>query len=201
VTLQHNLAQLMPPTDDLASLITRTADGDEVALAGLYDATCSQVYGLAVRILGDHPVAEEAASDVYMQVWRQAVRFDPNRGAPLGWLLTITRSRAIDRLRTHGKRQEMERDERENQTPAGDSDTAGPEQHAAVAEGRHIVCQALMRLSPHERRAIELAYFEGLSHTEIAAALDTPLGTVKTRIRTGMTRLRATLGSQAQALL
>ncbi len=179
------------------ALIERTARGDESALSALYDGTVSVVHGLALRILGDAAVAEEVTLDVYMQVWRQAVQYDSSRGAPLSWLLTVARSRAIDRRRA-GASQRAQTDP----LPAtvGLVSTApGPEEDTSIAERRRIVQGALTRLPAEQRQAVEMAYFTGLSHSEIAAALAEPLGTVKTRIRIGLSRLRdalAGLGGQ-----
>jgi RNA polymerase sigma-70 factor (ECF subfamily) len=187
----------MPPSDTLGDLIAGTADGDEEALAGLYDATAASVHGLALRILGDRHAAEEVTGDVYLQVWRQAERYDPARGTPLGWLLTITRTRSIDRLR----RQPGAVTPEPAETPRHVAVADDPEADAALAERRRLVQHALGRLAHGERRAIELAYFGGLSHTEIASATGAPIGTVKTRIRLGMMRLRQMLGGHARSLL
>ena len=198
---QHNLAVVMPRSEDLGALLARTAGGDEVALAELYDATSSHVYGLALRIVGDRPTAEEVTLDVFLQVWRQAERYDPARGATLGWLLTIARSRAIDRLRASGSRRQVERCQELNQNPGGPTQASAPEDLVGAADRQRLVQHALMRLSPEERQTIELAYFTGLSHSEISSTLGTPLGSVKTRIRTGMIRLRQVLGSTGRNLL
>jgi RNA polymerase sigma-70 factor (ECF subfamily) len=190
VTAGHSLAALEPRPDDLGGLIERTANGEEAALAALYDATASLVNGLALRVLGDRGSAEEVTGDVYLQVWRQAVRYDGTRGAPLAWLLTLTRSRAIDRLRTGAS-------QRARTAPI----EAALRVASAVRQRRQVVRSALTHLPAEQRRAIELAYFEGLSHSEIAATLGEPLGTVKTRVRLGMIRLRESLGSAGKDLL
>jgi RNA polymerase sigma-70 factor (ECF subfamily) len=183
----HSLAAAISPGPDWVSLIARSADGDESALAALYDATAGLVNGLAFRILGDATAAEEVTGDVYLQVWRQAGRYDPARGAPLAWLLMLTRTRAIDRLRA--RRAASVVPERIAPPVA----PSGPEDEASVSERRRLVQGALGRLPPEQRQVIELAYFGGLSQSEIAATVGQPLGTVKTRIRLGMLRLRHTL--------
>src|SRR5262245_2041204 len=175
-----------------AELVERVADGDMEALARLYDGTSALVYGLARRILGDTGSAEEVTEDVYLQVWRQAARYDATRGGTVRWLLPLARSRAIDRLRAGAS-------SRARHAPLEDAgevhDTApGPEHHAVAGERRTRVRTALGRLSDDQRQAVELAYFHGMTHSEIAAHLDAPLGTVKTRIRLGMEHLRAALG-------
>ena len=155
--------------------------------------------GLALRILGDAGAAEEVTADVYLQIWRRAVTYDPARGAPLGWLLTLARSRAIDRLRTGATRRM--RTERLRHAMAMPSNESGPEERSALSERRRLVRAALGRLPAEQRRTIELAFFAGLSHGEIADDLRQPLGTVKTRIRLGMMRLRQTLAEAGKGAL
>lgn len=179
------------PDPEPAALIARCARGDQAALASLYDATAAQVNGLALRILGDRDSAEEITGDVFMQVWRSAGSYDAGRGSPLAWLLTIARSRAIDRLRaTAGDRKQTAPLELGLRTPTGEP---GPEEMSSLAQRGRFVRAALDRLSREQREAIELAFYGGLSHNEIADALGAPLGTVKTRIRLGMGRLRDVL--------
>lgn len=176
-----------------AELIGRVAGGDEQALATLYDETSRLVYGLLLRVLNDAATAEEVLLDVYTQVWRQAASYSAERGAPLAWLTTIARSRAIDRLRS--RRVEQSRTEPLDTVlyrGASDEDVEG---EWAARETRKAVRAALDELSPEQREVIELAYFGGMSHSEIAAAKGQPLGTVKTRIRLGMTKLRESLGA------
>lgn len=180
------------PADEWSSLIERTASGDEAALARLYDTTVNWVHGLALRILGDRQAAEEVTSDVYLQVWRQATRYDPARGAPLAWLMTMTRSRAIDRARqTHPERAPVSLAHAQT-VP---SDRTGPEEGVALIERQRLVQTMLSTLPAEQRQTIELAYFRGLSQSDIATIMDAPLGTVKTRIRLGMERLRFALGT------
>ena len=170
------------------ALIHCVAGGDQTALAQLYDQTSRLVYGLALRILGDAGAAEEATLDVYLQVWRQAYLFDAARGNPVAWLMTLARSRAIDRLRSSAR---ARRQEEPLEAAAQTADAAcDPEQDAFVAERQRLIQAALDQLGPEQREVITVAYFSDLSHTEIAAHLGLPLGTVKTRIRLGMARLR-----------
>jgi RNA polymerase sigma-70 factor (ECF subfamily) len=178
-------------SDDWAGHVERVASGDADALARLYDGTASLVYGLALRVLRDAGGAEEITADVYMQVWREAARYDAVRGSAVRWLLTLTRSRAIDRLRAGAS-------QRARHAPLDEAaavhDTApGPEHAATEGERRRLVRAALARLSAEQREAIELAYFRGMSHSEIAAHLGAPLGTVKTRIRLSVDHLRNAL--------
>ncbi len=175
---------------EIAALIDRAAAGDQLAVSELYDATSRMVYGLVLRILGDEGAAEEVLLDVYMQVWRQAASYDARRGAPLAWLATIARSRAIDRLRAG--RQEWQR-ARSLETVSQQSTGENLEEATYVGELREVVRGALVTLSDEQREALELAYYGGLSHSEIAERLGQPLGTIKTRIRLGMMKLRALL--------
>ena len=173
---------------DWAALIGRVAEGDQSALTTLYDATSRLVFGLILRVVVDRSTAEEVLLDVYTQVWRQASTYDIKRGAPLAWLMTIARTRSIDRLRS-GKH---EHQNRESLDAIGEitSSTASPEADSVTAERRQRVRAALDTLSAEQREVIELAYYAGLSHSEIALKLGQPLGTVKTRTRLGMMKLR-----------
>lgn len=166
------------------------AAGDQAAMAELYDQTNALVYGLALRILADPSAAEDVMIEVYTQLWRQAATYDPARGSPSAWLLTLTRSRAIDARRARGR--DLAREPLE---AAGDpaSEMPGPEALTAAGERHRFVHGALAGLSAELRQLIELAYFAGMSHGEIAAALGQPLGTVKTRIRSAMMQLRERL--------
>ncbi len=173
---------------ELSGLISKTAQGDEEALGMLYDFTSSQVYGLALRVLDDPPMAEEVTLDVYMQVWKQANQFDVNRGKPIVWLAVLTRSRAIDRLRT-GQAERLHRETLDMVEEECDP-SENPEDSVVQTEQRGIVQQALASLSSEQREVIELAYFMGLSQSEISTKIGEPLGTVKTRARLGMMKLR-----------
>ncbi len=174
-------------------LIENVAVGDQQALASLYDATSRTVYGLLLRILSDAGAAEEVLLDVYTQAWRQAASFDARRGAPMAWLTTIARSRAIDRLRRgRAEREHTEPLESVAWTAASGDDVEGG---VRESETRALVRAALDELSPEQREVIEMAYYGGYSHSEIAAAKGMPLGTVKTRTRLGMMRLRELLAA------
>jgi RNA polymerase sigma-70 factor, ECF subfamily len=187
----HNAAEPHASGLDFAELIRQIAAGDQQALTALYDGTNKLVFGLTLRILGDRSVAEEVLFDVYTQVWRQASRYDPSRGGPLGWITTIARSRAIDRLRSDKPLQQE--DELSDTTASRETSAASPETNAAISEMREIVRGALDLLSAEQREIIELAYYSGMTQTEIAAHLNLPLGTVKTRTRLAMMKLRDTL--------
>jgi RNA polymerase sigma-70 factor (ECF subfamily) len=179
---------------DWAVLLRRIVNGDQSAVAELYDGTNTLVFGLAFRILGERAAAEDVVVEVYTQVWKQAQTYDAQRGTPLTWLLTVTRSRAIDALRA---RQRLRNTEPLETATNARADAPDPEEVSSLVERRRVVCHALDSLSAEQRQVIELAYFSDLSHTEIAEKLGQPLGTIKTRIRTGLLRLREVLGSLA----
>ncbi|HXG34937.1 MAG TPA: sigma-70 family RNA polymerase sigma factor [Bryobacteraceae bacterium] len=176
--------------------LQRVRAGDSEGLALLYDLTTPVLYPLVLRILGQAGAAEEVLLDVYLEVWRKAESFDRERGSAMSWLVMLARSRAIDRLRSRAG-------ERKREQPLPGKDVlrgiADPEQETLAAERRRIIVEALARLADGQREAIELAFYEGLTHAEIAERLGQPLGTVKTRIRSGMMRLRALLAGLAGA--
>jgi RNA polymerase sigma-70 factor (ECF subfamily) len=174
--------------DDPALLLRQVAGGDEAAFARFYDRFASLVFALALRLLRARPEAEDLLQDVFVQVWRQAAGYRPERGSPEAWLLTITRSRGIDKLRSIRRRDETMR-------PSTEASGAGAElgvveSGAGRSEAKLAVGGALAGLSESQRQVLELAYFEGLTQTEIATRLGEPLGTIKTRMRTGLARLR-----------
>ena len=178
----------------LAAVLQRVSLADQHALGELYDATSSAVFGLALRILNEQAAAEEVVVDVYQQVWTTAKRYDPQRGTVLAWLLTMTRSRAIDLLRARNRSGGTEPLEAAANIP---SSIPEPEEVSLAAERHRFVRAALESLNADQRQAIELAYFSGLSHSAIAIRLKQPLGTVKTRIRVGMIKLRVALSERA----
>jgi len=182
-----------PPVGDpgLARLVEGIRRGDEKSLAAFYDATSRWVYGLALKIVGEAAAAEEVVLDVFLQVWRRAASYQRERGSPESWLLAIARSRAVDRLRSGAA---IRRREEPLEAPF-DRASGGPDPRRVTAEEerRERVARALASLPSEQKRAIELAFFQGLTHREVAAALAEPLGTVKTRIRLGMMKLRETL--------
>jgi RNA polymerase sigma-70 factor, ECF subfamily len=173
------------------SLMARVEARDADALAELYDRHAGKLLGLARRILGDGGEAEEVLQEVFLFAWRSASSFDPARGQVVTWLLIATRSRAIDRLRARRPASRPELKSLED-VPASDSPAAADDVEAA-SSGRQweVICRsAVSQLPADQRRALELAYFEGLTHQEIAARTSTPLGTVKTRVRLGLMKLR-----------
>ncbi len=180
-----------------AELMARVRQRDPNALRALYDRHSSMVYGLGLRILRDATEAEDLTQDVFLHLWRRAELYDGERGVFLGWLVSLVRNRAIDRIRarrTHAKKADAYEAERQGDVAPRQQD---PNETAYVAELRHAVARALGVLPEPQRSALELAYFGGLSHSEIAEKLEAPLGTVKARIRQGMIRLRDLLGEFA----
>jgi RNA polymerase sigma-70 factor (ECF subfamily) len=175
-----------------ADCLRRCAEGDQSGLSALYDESSRYVYGLALRILRDTADAEEITIDVYAQVWRSAAAFVAQRGSVMSWLVTLTRSRAIDRLRTQAAKGRRKEDTLDTQFSLQDPSET-PEESAALVQERKRIRAALNQLPAEQRELIELAYYSGLSHSELASKLGQPLGTVKTRIRLGMMKLRELL--------
>lgn len=182
--------------DDLA-LMAAIAARDSTALSTLYDRHGATMFGLCTRILRDRSEAEETLGDVFLEIWNRADRYDPARATPLAYLLNLARSRALDRLRTVRRRQRVIVDAEaieEKAATGGPADPSiSPLETALSSETRTRVKRALDELQPSQRQALELAYFGGLTHTEIASTLGEPLGTVKTRIRQGLIQMRGAL--------
>ncbi len=176
---------------ELAELLQRSARGDRAAFAALYDATAARVHGLALRVVRDPAQAEEVTQEAFLEIWRTASRYDASRGSAVSWLLTIAHRKAVDRVRSAeaSSRRESTYHHR-NQTV--DHDTTADAATASLEARR--VRAALGALTDVQREAIELAYFGGYTHTEVATLLDLPVGTAKTRIRDGLIRLRDTIG-------
>ena len=178
---------------DDASLLRRMAAGDELALGALYDRWQAIVHGVVARMLRQPDDVEDVVEDVFWQAWRQASRFDPTRGAVHSWLLTIARSRALDRVRSLRRRREEPLEGEDGQVVTHQTAEGDPGLDAEASERRTIVIAALADLPAEQREALELGYFGGLSQTEIAERTGQPLGTVKTRMRLAMQKLRGQL--------
>lgn len=173
-----------------AALLARIAAGDQAAFAQFYDRLSGLLVATARRILGDTAEAEDVTHDVFLSIWEKAAGFDPARGSPVAWSLTLVRNRAIDRLRSRTRRGELlsaaATSDLGYHEPAGDAAPLA----ADLAERSTVVRSALADLPAEQRRALELAFFSGLTHDQIARRLDSPLGTVKARIRRGLLALR-----------
>ncbi len=178
-----------PP--DPSALLVRSAGGDQAAFAALYDVMAGRAFGLAVRVIRDRSQAEEVLQEVFLELWRTAARFDPERGSATAWVLTLVHRRSVDRVRS--AEATNRRDTTYHQHNAAvEHDTTAEAAHASLE--RHRVRKALNALTGVQREAVELAYFGGLTHTEVAGRLDLPVGTAKTRIRDGLIRLRDAMG-------
>lgn len=179
--------------DGLSDLLHRCSLGDESAFAALYDATSGRVHGLVRRVVRDPDQAQEVTQETYLQIWRTSTRFDPNRGAALSWILTLAHRRAVDRVRSAeaAHQRDLSYARRTEERPV---DSTAEHVHADLERAR--VRAALASLTEIQRKAVELAYFGGYTHTEVARLLDLPLGTAKTRIRDGLIRMRDAMGEQ-----
>jgi RNA polymerase sigma-70 factor, ECF subfamily len=176
---------------ELADLLQRSSRGDEAAFARVYDATSSRAYGLALRVVRNPAHAEEVVQEAYLDAWRSSSRFDPARGSALGWLLTIVHRKAVDRVRS--AEAATQRDATyHRETQQVDHDQTAEAAHASLEAQR--VRGAVATLTDVQREAVELAFFGGYTHTEVATMLDVPVGTAKTRIRDGLIRLRDAMG-------
>jgi len=177
---------------ELVKSIAAADEAAEAALAVLYDRYRAILFGLLMRILNNREEAEDVLQELFLQVWRRAADFDENRGRPFTWLVTMARSRGIDRLRALASRERVAvagaRDEAEAVSDAAND--------AFRSEQRGLVTTALAQLPDEQKRPLMLAYFDGLTQSEIAARLGAPLGTVKTRMRTGLMKLRELLAGK-----
>ena len=175
----------------LAGLLRRISRGDEAAFAALYDATSARVHGLVLRVVRDPAQAEEVTQEVFLQVWRQASRYDESLGSAISWLLTLAHRRAVDRVRAAESASRHDTAYHGNTQPTPHDTTA--EAAEASMEARRVHA-ALDTLTVVQREALQLAYFGGYTHTQVAAMLELPVGTAKTRIRDGLIRLRDAMG-------
>jgi len=189
VFLAALLSPANPEVSADAALVRRLLQKDVSAFEQLYDRHSRAVYSLVLRILQQAGTAEEVVQDVFLQLWRNAGQYDASRGPFIPWLLTLARHRALDTLRLKSERQRRREDQTEELPPVV---AAPPEFEKQLDEKRFAekVRTLMSFLNPQQRKAIELAYFEGLSHSEIAAVLKEPLGTVKSWIRNGLLRLK-----------
>jgi len=178
--------------EEQSQLLRRIAEGSMEAMAAFYDQTASPLFSVAVRILGDVGEAENVIQDVFVQIWEKAATFDPKLGSAFHWTLSIARHRSIDRLRARQRRARL-MEEFQNASSADPPTNTGLEQRALSGEEFAAVRSALTSLPAEQRQAIELAFFGGKTHLEIAEALNEPLGTIKARIRRGMIKLRDSL--------
>lgn len=175
--------------------MARVARGDSAALGALYDRYSGSVFSLALRMLSDRQTAEELVQETFLRVWRQASSFETMRGSLSTWVLGIARHLAIDELRRRGARPQTATSDAGERLAALESGEADPAESAFAKLRHQVVTDALGQLPHSQREVLELAYFGGLTQTEIAARLGDPLGTVKTRMRLGLQKLKSVLGS------
>jgi RNA polymerase sigma-70 factor, ECF subfamily len=180
--------------DNPIALLQQIASGDRDAFRRFYDRYASLAFTFALRLLGSQSDAEDLLQEVFLQVWRQAQSYSPERGSPEAWLITMTRSRGIDKLRSLRRRSTSPISPDE---PARVESGAQVEPPTEASEAKVMVQGVLARLPETQRMVLELAYFDGLTQSEIATRLAEPLGTVKTRMRAGLERLRGFLGAEA----
>jgi RNA polymerase sigma-70 factor (ECF subfamily) len=176
---------------DPALLLRQCARGDESAFADLYDLVSARVYGLVLRVVRDPAQSEEVSQEAFLDIWRTSARFDPAKGSALSWMLTIAHRKAVDRVRSAQAATDREGVYGSRTQERAFDHTAESVERSLDAQRVH---RALESLTDTQRGAVELAYLGGYTHTEVAALLDVPLGTAKTRIRDGLIRLRDTLG-------
>jgi RNA polymerase sigma-70 factor (ECF subfamily) len=181
------------------SLVGRLTQQDVRALDTLYGRYSRPVFSLALKILGDREIVEEVVQEVFLRLWTRAASFDPQRGKLLSWLLTITHHRAVDELRR--RRAQPEVDGLDEQLASAEEPASDPSETYSHVEDKEAVQRALARLPEAQRRPIEMAYYGGLTQVEIAQTLKQPLGTIKTRMRLGMQKLRTLLAEHEDARL
>ena len=171
-------------------LLKRTGEGDRRSFEQIYERYSGVLFSTAYRILNDQTAAEDVIQDVFVQIWEKAPLYDATRGKPLTWAVTMTRNKAIDRLRSQQRRNRL-RDEMETHASIFEefSDRSSLDE-VQTAEKGELIRQAVRQLSKEQRQAIELAFFSGLSQSEIAEKIGEPLGTIKARIRRGMMKLK-----------
>ncbi len=183
------------PEQEWATLVQSIARGDQLALHALYDRAYRIVFTLVMRITANRETAEELTIDVFHDVWRRAAQYDAANGTVLGWIMNQARSRAIDRLRFDSRKKRSQGD---GDGPPPADEAADPRDALELREQGAALRAALTALTPDERQAIEATFFAGLTHAEAAAQLDQPLGTVKTRVRSALQKLRRALAAKAE---
>ncbi len=183
-----------PARDAVADLLVAVASGDQAAFAELYDTMSSRVLGLILRVLVNRSQSEEVLQEVFLEIWQSASRFAPNKGQGRTWIMTMAHRRAVDRVRS--SQSSTDRDVKAGLRDIGVAHDSVAEQVELSIEGERVA-SALAGLPEAQREAIVLAYYGGYSQNEISALLGAPLGTIKTRMRDGLTRLRTAMGVTA----
>lgn len=187
----------MAENSDIGRWLAATAAGDENAFQRLYEAASPHLYALLLRILHSEERAQDALQDTFVKIWQKADTYSPERGAPLTWLLSVGRYRALDLLRRQRPEVGMPEDADLAATLLTDRDNPGPAEENETLQGMAAVRECLGTLQGEQRNSILLAYYEGYTHQELSERLDAPLGTVKSWVRRGLTRLRECLAGLA----
>jgi RNA polymerase sigma-70 factor (ECF subfamily) len=197
ISLRPEMLDVVPHDNEVSpasrqqALLERVATGDKAAFSDLYDEVAPRVFGLVKRLLIDHSQSEEVTQEVFLEIWQTATRFDPNKGGATTWILTMAHRRAVDRVRAS-------QSSRDRDLKVGIRDFSADYDHVTesveVSVEHERVEKAMSRLTELQRQAIQLSYYGGYSNSEVASILSVPIGTVKTRIRDGMIRLRDELG-------
>lgn len=187
-------SRALSANEELGQLLKGCSLGDEAAFAKLYDLTSTRLFGLVLRVVRDRAQSEEVTQDAYLDIWRNSSRFDPGRGSALSWLMTIGHRKAVDRVRSAEAARPRDTAYEARDRTAGFDQTV-EEAHSNLDAQR--IHRALEASTEPQRSALELAYFGGYTHQEVASMLKLPLGTAKTRIRDGLIRLRDTIGLES----
>ncbi len=190
------IAGAVGPIDTLAAQLVATGRGDQEAFAELYDVVAPRVYGLVLRVLSDQHLSQEVTQEVFLQLWETSDRFDPDRGSARSWILTMAHRRAVDCVRSSEARRRRDTVDAERSRRVAFDQTAEAAHASLEARALRV---ALATLCDTQRQALELAYFGGHTHTEVARLLQLPLGTAKTRIRDGLIQLRDIMPTLAAA--
>ena len=184
------------PSDE--ELLERVGAGEQNAFEALYLRHADLVYSIALRVVADPGIAQDIAQEVFLRVWRHPALFDVSRGRFVSWLMSVARNRSVDEVRSRGRRRLREVTPAPGADDPPDPQAIDPQVAAQMSADRADVHEAMETLPQEQRLAIELAYFGGMTQQEIASVLDTPLGTVKTRVRLAMKKLRVSLGDRFQ---
>ncbi len=198
-SLSSSQSKPMKDPDEIAfevELLRKISQGDRGSLSDLYDRYSTVLYSIALRIVNNEAEAEDLLQDVFIMLWEKAGMYDPSRGKPLTWVISLTRNKSIDRLRSLQRRHRL-KDEVEKESKVIEMNAQPDSREEVYAlEASRTIRAAVAQLSNEQRQAIELAYFSGLTQSEIAEQLNQPLGTIKARIRRGMIKLRTLLANE-----
>jgi RNA polymerase sigma-70 factor (ECF subfamily) len=187
------------PQDELdvdIELLRRVGEGDRGSFGLLYDRLAGVLFATAYRVLNNQETTEDVLQEVFVQIWEKSPLYNPTRGKPVTWAITLTRNKAIDRVRTTQRRSRLQEDVEREALTLDQSDDRLPYEMVTSGETSEMVRKAIQELSDDQRQAVELAFFASLTQAEIAERLQVPLGTIKARIRRGMLKLREVLGPE-----